>query len=390
MISVLTISATDLALATTRANIADFGALYPHHYTTDLTYPLKSAEHGEPLGGNTSWTTGFWPGMLWLAFDLTGDETFLTAARSHVADFVDRADRHVDMDHHHMGFLYTLSCVTAWRADHDMEARRAALIAAEHLMARVLEPAGIIQAWGDLSDPEQQGPAIIDSLMNMPLLYWATTTTGDRRYADAALRHTRQLEAHIIRPDDTTFHTFYWDIVTGEPRFGRTDQGYADDSCWARGQAWGIYGFLLNYAWTGEESFLAASVRCADYFLTRLPADDVPYWDLAFDDGSCHLKDSSAGAIAVCGLDELARVTGVERYRERADVIMASLSANYTPVRDSDAQCLLTRGTYHWHAKIGMDEGNLWGDYYYLEALTRRARTGWASYWLPSQKDHVV
>lgn len=384
---ITTTTPTDEALAITAANIDTFGTKFPHHCTTNNIYPFKDAEHGEPVGGNTSWTTGFWPGMLWLAHELSGDQKYLDAAITALASFIDRADRDVDLDHHDMGFLYTLSCTTAWRHNKNPEARRAALIAADHLMARVLKPAGIIQAWGDLSDPEQQGRAIIDSLMNMPLLYWATEVTGDQRYAEAAVRHTTQLAAHIIRPDNTTFHTFYWDITTGEPRFGRTDQGYQDDSCWARGQAWGIYGFLLNYLNSGNKQFLDASVRCADLFLTRLPQDKVPFWDLIFTDGSGHERDSSAGAIAVCGLYQLAKVTGQATYREAADEILDSLIAHYTPAPDAAANCLLLHGVYHWHAKKGIDEGNLWGDYYYLEALTMRANPTWESYWLPSEKD---
>ncbi|WP_404429903.1 glycoside hydrolase family 88 protein [Microbacterium lacus] len=385
-----TFTHTDHALVTIAANIESFGHAYPHHNTVDGVYPLKSAEHGEPLGGNTSWTTGFWPGMLWLAYDISGDERFHSAASSHVASFVDRADRDIDMDHHDMGFLYTLSCTTAWRMDRDQAARRAALIAAEHLMARVLEPAGIIQAWGDLSDPEQQGRTIIDSLMNLPLLYWATDTTGDARFADAALRHATQLAAHIVRADDSTFHTFYWDVVTGEPLYGRTDQGFADDSCWARGQAWGIYGFTLSYLSSGDTLFLDAARRCADYFLSHLPSDHVPYWDLGFGDGDGHLRDSSAAAIAVCGFDELARATGEERYRTAAVEILDALAADYTPEPGDPADCLLLQGVYHWHAKIGMDEGNLWGDYYYLEALARRADPEWKSYWRRSPQDAVA
>lgn len=382
-----TLTATDQALATIASNIPQFAGRFPHHNTTNLRYPLKSAEAGEPVGGNTSWTTGFWTGQLWLAHDLTSDERFADAARGNVSSFIDRADRDVDLDHHDMGFLYTLSCVPAWRTEANPEARRAALIAAEHLMARVLEPAGIIQAWGDLSDPEQQGRAIIDSLMNMPLLYWATATTGESRYRDAAIRHSRQLARHIVRADDTTYHTFHWDPATGEPLHGTTHQGFSDDSCWARGQAWGIYGFLLNHLWTGEPEFLAASIRCADYFLTRLPAGKVPYWDLIFDDTSGHPLDSSAGAIAVCGLVELAKASGESRYREAADELLDALSATCTPAPGDGADCLLTHGVYHWPARIGVDEGNLWGDYYYLEALTMRANPDWESYWLPSAKD---
>src|SRR5690606_36637578 len=114
----------------------------------------------------------------------------------------------------------------------------------------------------------------------------ASEVSRDPRYAAAARRHTAQLRDHMLRPDGTTFHTFYWDAVTGEPLRGETEQGHADDSCWARGQAWGIYGFSLNHRYTGDGSFLVAAQRCADRYLADLPADLVPYWDLAFSDDS--------------------------------------------------------------------------------------------------------
>ncbi len=176
--------------------------------------------------------------MQWLALEMTGDDAFRAAGERHVADFARRVAQGQDLQTHDLGFLYTLSCVAPWRLLGDETARTAALAAADHLMVRFLEPAGILQAWGDLSDPAQRGRTIIDSLMNMPLLTWAGEQTGEARFPDAVRRHTEQLEAHILRDDDTTFHTFYWDAVTGEPLRGGTEQGAGDDSCWARGQAW--------------------------------------------------------------------------------------------------------------------------------------------------------
>src|SRR6185436_14934044 len=258
-----TAAAVDNALRIVKRNIAAFGDRYPADTTVGDVYPLRPAPAGQPEGANVGWTTSFWPGLLWLAHDLTDDKEFLAAALSHVDSFSERVRQGIDLDTHDLGFLYTLSCVAAWRRTGDERAATAALAAADHLLTRVLEPAGIIQAWGDLNDPRQRGRTIIDSLMNTPLLFWAGELTGDPRYAEAAIRHTTQLRDHILRPDNSTFHTFYWDPVTGEPLRGETEQGHADDSCWARGQAWGIYGFFLNYRHTGDPTFLAAARRCA-------------------------------------------------------------------------------------------------------------------------------
>jgi unsaturated chondroitin disaccharide hydrolase len=366
------------AIRTIDANIADFGGRYPGDTTVDGRYRLRPAAVGLPAGSNVGWTTSFWPGMLWLAADLTGDETYAHAAAAHVRSFADRITGRIDIDTHDLGFLYTLSCVVPFRRSSDPVARDAALAAADHLLSRVLEPAGIIQAWGDLADPRQQGRTIIDSLMNTPLLFWASETTGDARYADAARRHTAQLRDHILRPDDTTYHTFYWDVRTGEPLRGETEQGHADESCWARGQAWGIYGFALNHRYTGDESFLTAARRCADYFLAHLPADGVAYWDLVFTGVSPQERDSSAAAIAAGGLLELAALTpGGDRYRDAGLRILTSLSASYAAGPESNA--LILHGVYDKPKGVGVDEGNLWGDYFYLEALTREA--GFSTPW---------
>ncbi|MFB7892068.1 glycoside hydrolase family 88 protein [Microbacterium sp. NPDC056044] len=373
------------ALSTIRRNIAKFGGSYPDDTTVDDRYELRPAEGGIPLGGNRGWTTSFRTGLLWLAWELTGDEQYRAAAEADAADFARRVRAEEDLDTHDIGFLYTLSTVAAWRLEGDEDAREASLLAADHLMRRFLEPAGVIQAWGDLSDPAQRGRTIIDSLMNMPLLTWAHEQTGEERFADAVVRHTAQLREHILRPDDSTFHTFYWDAETGEALRGGTEQGAADESCWARGQAWGIYGFAMNYTVTGDERLLEASRRCAEYFLRHLPSDEVPYWDLVYTDGSDAPRDSSAGAIAVSGLLELASVeTDAARAAEwtaRAHSILASLIANYAPENAEDSDALILHSVYDLPKGNGVDEGTLWGDYFYFEALMRVARPEWRKYW---------
>jgi len=373
------------AVATVRRNIETFGGQYPGDTTVNNRYALRPAEGGIQLGGNRGWTTSFWAGLKWLSWELTGDDTFKDAALVNAADFARRVRAGEDLDTHDLGFLYSLSSVPAWRLLHDEDQRAAALLAADHLMLRFLEPAGIIQAWGDLSDPKQRGRTIIDSLMNMPLLIWASEETGDPRYRDAARRHTEQLRQHILRDDNSTFHTFYWDAETGEPLRGGTEQGAFDDSCWARGQAWGIFGFSMNYKETGDQGLLDAAWRCADYFLSHLPSDLIPFWDLVYTEGSDAPRDSSSAAIAVCGLIELASVDPdperAARATDAADRILASLIENYTPETPEASDALLLHGVYDLPKNVGVDEGTLWGDYFYLEALTRASLPGWRAYW---------
>ena len=375
------------ALQTIDANMAPFATLFPEDTTVGGTYPLRKRP-GTPDGSNIGWTTSFWPGMLWLAYQLTGETRYRDAAQGFVPSFARRLDERVDLDTHDLGFLYTLSCVVPWRLTGDTDARDAALRAADQLMTRYLAPVGIIQAWGDLRKPQQRGRAIIDSLMNTPLLYWASSQTGDARYARAAGRHAQLLRDHVLRAEGSTFHTFFWDPETGAPLRGATEQGHADDSCWARGQAWAIYGFAINYRLSGNVQLLDASRRCADYFIRHLPADRVPYWDLALTDGAGEPRDSSAAAIASTGLMELARVLdgdadgdAADGYRREAMGILGGLISGYATGGATGGRPLIERGVYDAPKNIGVNEGNLWGDYFYLESLVRMAEPDWVSFW---------
>lgn len=376
----ITATAVTAALGTLRQLSDEFGTSYPDDTSVDNRYRPRLARRGVEEGGNVDWTTSFYPGMLWLAGQLEPEGDWWDLARAHVPSFVRRIDGHIDVETHDLGFLYTLSLVPAWVHDADPEARRAAVAAADHLLTRVLPAAGIIQAWGDLDNPVERGRAIIDSLMNMPLLYWASATTGDDKYRATAHRHAAQLRDNIIRDDDTTFHTFYWDPTTGEPLRGDTAQGAADDSTWARGQAWGIYGFMLNFLHTGDETFLASAERCATRFISLLPEDKVPYWDMIFTAADGQERDSSAGAIAVCGLLDLAAATGKSEYREEAMAILDALAA--TCAGSGEDTTLLPHSVYNKNHDAGVDEGSMWGDYFYLEALLRRENAGWTSYWM--------
>ncbi|MEU5675273.1 glucuronyl hydrolase, partial [Micromonospora sp. NPDC047753] len=167
---------------------------------------------------------------------------------------------------------------------------------------------------------------------------------------------------------------------------GETEQGHADHSCWARGQAWGIYGFSLNHRHIGDPALLAAARTCADRFLADLPDDHVAYWDLEFGDGSGQERDSSAAAIAACGLVELADGLGddtasADRYRKAAAEILRSLIAHYSTGGHPASNALILHGVYDKPKSVGVDEGTLWGDYFYLEALARATIPGWTSPW---------
>ena len=359
-----------------------FAELYPHDNTEHNIYqPRHLPNH--PIGANIGWETGFLPGMYWLAFELTGCDRYRRAGEAHITRFADRLAKRQDIDHHDLGFLYSLACVAPWRLTGNEVARKTALAAADHLMTRFWERPGIVQAWGKMDDPAQKGRTIVDSIMNMPLLYWASQQTGDQRYYRYAVRHAQQVQRYLVRADGSTIHTFYFDTETGEPRFGKTHQGAADDSIWAQGQGYAIYGYGLSYAYTGDPAFLDVTRRMIDCFVSRLPADHVAYWDLWYGDGSGEHRDSSASAVAVCGMLEYARRSQVDGayYRAKALAALGSLYEHYSTRDDPASNALLLHAVYNHNSGRGVDEGNLWGDYFYLEALTRIALPNWQTYW---------
>ena len=377
--------AVQCALVTIDSNLVTFADTFPNDTTVNNIYYPRPARGNFAEGSNYEWTTSFWTGMLWLAYELTGSAKYRQAAERHILSFAERIEQKIDVDTHDLGFLYSLACVAPWRLTANEKARKAALLAANQLMTRYHEKAGIIQAWGDLNDPAQRGRTIVDSLLNMPLLYWASEMTGDSRFATAAYHHAMQVHTHMIRPDNTTYHTFYWDTESGEPLYGRTAQGYADDSCWARGQAWSIYGFLLNYRYTRDATFLETARKTADYYLANLPEDHIAYWDLVFKEGSQEERDSSAAAIAVCGLLEMVQwlPDGPERqrYETAARKMLTSLAQNYAACDPAASNALLLHSVYDKNTNRGVDEGTLWGDYFYLEALVRTRHQNWQLYW---------
>jgi len=363
------------ALARVDRNMKMFGDRFPAPSSVEGIYPLVE---------NVEWTSGFWTGTLWLAYELSGADRYRQAAEGQVESYARRIGHRINVDHHDLGFLYSLSCVAAARLTGNQAARDCAVSAADLLYARYLPRAGIIQAWGDLNDPSQAGRMIIDCNLNLPLLYWASEATGNAKYSEAANSHIAQAERYLVRPDASTYHTFFMDPQTGAPKEGRTHQGFSDSSCWARGQAWGIAGFTAVYRHKPHPSLIATAARLASYFLNRLPDDFVCNWDLSFT-GPPEPRDSSAAAIAACGLLELVKhlpLTDPDRaaYEGAAIAIVKSLTDFYANPPDASGDGLLKHAVYHMPNRIGVDESCIWGDYFYLEALMRLTRV-WETYW---------
>ena len=317
------------------------------------------------------WNTGFFTGMLWLAYELTGDENYKKKALSHIPTFSKRINEKLGVNHHDMGFLYVPSCVAAYKLTGDALAREAAIKAADHLLTRYIEKGGYIQAWGNVGS---QPRLIIDCMNNIPLLFWAAKETGDSNYYEKACNHAKTTINNIVRKDASTHHTFYFNH-DGTPDRGVTHQGRGDDSCWARGQAWIISGLPISYRYTGHSDMPELFEKVTNYFLNRLPMDYVPFWDLDFKDGDDEPRDSSSAAIASCGILEMLPFIKDENskkiYEGAVNEMMYSLYENYSTKNNPQSNALLMHSTYSIPHNLGVDECNIWGCYYYLEALAR-------------------
>lgn len=356
------------AISRIKKYMPDFQEGFPAPASVNNIYPNTP---------NTSWTEGFYTGMLWMCYEATKDESFRALAEKQVQSFKTRIENKVATDNHDMGFLYSLSCVAAYKLTGNEEAKNAAIAAADNLIRRFQEKGQFIQAWGELG-AEDNYRLIIDCLLNLPLLYWASEVTGNTIYKEKAQIHLNTTMKVIVREDGSTHHTYFFDSETGAPKYGKTHQGYSDTSAWARGQAWGIYGLLLNYIYVKQEDIPALWYRVTDYYLENLPKDKVAYWDLYFKDGD-QPRDSSSNVITICGILEAYKQGLCDENYVKAAKSMLNAVIDMCSTKDvPESNGLLLHATYS--ITNGADECNIWGDYFYMEALMRLTRD-WALYW---------
>ena len=338
---------------------------------------------------NVGWTNGFWTGEIWLAYEFCKDENLKEAAMWQCERFYERIKNRVSIEHHDMGFLYTPSCVAAYKLTGDAQAKEAAILAADNLLSRFRDKGNFIQSCG-LPHELPYYRMIVDCLMNIPLLYWATEVTGDERYRDAATRHFMTTYRLALREDGSSVQVMHFDVETGAFVRNRTNQGYSNDSTWSRGQAWAIYGPALAYRYTRMPECIEMFRKATDYFVENLPEDGVPYFDLIFKEGDEWPRDSSAAAIAICGMLEMAKYLEEEEaqhYRTYA-MKLAKVLYDQCLVRDHKiSNGLLLHGTYcqvtdyNTQSKCrGVDQCSSFGDYFFMEALTRLFKD-WKIYW---------
>ncbi|MBE7051298.1 MAG: glucuronyl hydrolase [Ruminococcaceae bacterium] len=370
--------ALENALAKIKGAIPDFSDGFPLASSVNGVYGKNESKGG--------WTQSFWTGMLWLAYEFTGDEIYKNTAEGLLPIFANRVDNMIGMGDHDIGFVFTLSMVAGYKITGDEYMKQKAIDAARVLANRFREKGQFIQLAGDADcEDEKLYRLIIDCLMNVHLLLWAGQETGESEFTRKALSHVNTTLETVVRDDGSTFQNFYFDQKTGERLGGGTKQGLSDSSAWSRGQAWGVTGPTYTYSYTKDDSIMEKYYKIADYYINNLPDDYVAYWDLSFTSGD-EPRDSSAASIAVCGLLEACKVMPLDDahkklYSETAEKIMNSLIDNYTTKDDPRSNGLLKHGTYYYAGNLGIDECTIWGDYFYMEALMRFLNPDWKKYW---------
>ena len=332
------------------------------------TYTDSSGYH---MVAFRDWTSGFPAGTFWQIYELTQNEKWIPIA---VANTVKLEGVQHLKSTHDLGFMAFCSYGNAYRLTGDESYKQVVLQASESLITRFNPTIGCIKSWDHNTD-KWQYPVIIDNMMNLEMLFWASKTTGDPKYRDIAVTHANTTLANHFRDDMSSFHVVSYDTITGQVEKKQTHQGLTDESAWARGQAWGLYGYTMVFRETQDPKFLDAATRIADFMLQNLPEDYVFYWD--FNDPAIpHTeRDASAAAITASALLELSTFEGVdqEKYRTTALKIVDSLSSDqYLAETGTNGGFLLKHCVGHKPAGKEIDVPLNYADYYYLEALNRK------------------
>ncbi|MDF7800792.1 glycoside hydrolase family 88 protein [Pontiellaceae bacterium B1224] len=314
------------------------------------------------------WTTGFFPGCLWYLYEQNQNEYWLAEAQKWTKQLEPLKTFN---GHHDVGFMIYCSYGNGYRLTKDPAYKAIILEASDSLATRYRPTAQVIQSWGSMDEKNPKSyRVIIDNMMNLEMLLWAAENGGNENLRNIALTHANTTLENHFRPDGSNYHLLEYDPKTGEVIAKKTAQGFADNTMWARGQTWGIYGFTMMYRETGDKTYLQFAEKIADAYMKRLPADGVPLWDFDAPDDLL-VKDASAGAIASSAFLDLYELTGNKRYLKQAEKTLAELSSDRYLAKGADYQCVLLHSVGHMPKRKEVDVNVNYADYYYLEALTR-------------------
>lgn len=320
------------------------------------------------------WCSGFWPGVLWYDYEMTGDEKIREKAEKYTESLEYLSQRPI-FDHD-LGFLIFCSYGNGYRLTQNPKYKQVILASADSLATLYNPEVGTLLSWPRNVEMLGGHNTIMDNMINLEMLFWAARNGGSQRLYDIAVKHAETTMTHQFRPDGTCYHVAVYDPKNGNFLRCMTHQGYADNSTWARGQAWAIYGYTMVYRETQDKKFLDFACKVTDAYLNRLPEDYVPYWD--FDDPAIPNapRDASAACVVASALLELQKYCPEEKgkeYKENAVKMLASLSGDSyrSPEHRSS---FLDHSTGHHPAGSEIDASIIYADYYYIEALQRLAK----------------
>jgi len=320
------------------------------------------------------WTSGFFAGSLWYLYNLTGDEKWKTLAKK----YTEALKQQYITSHHDIGFIIGCSYLNGMRMG--QEAYDTIIVqAAKSLSTRFRSGAGVIQSWNTRTGWQAQRgwecPVIIDNMMNLEILFEATSLSGDSTFYNMAVSHADMTLKNHFRMDGSSYHVVDYDMRTGKVRSRCTAQGYSDESAWARGQAWGIYGYTMCYRYTRQLKYLEQAEAAYEFVCTHpnLPEDLIPYWDFDAVNIPHELRDASAAAIMAAALYELSMYSNKAKYKETADKVMHSLSSSdYRSKIGENHNFLLMHSVGSYPHGNEIDVPLIYADYYFLEALKRK------------------
>lgn len=319
------------------------------------------------------WISGFFPANIWLLYEYTGDTQWLEAARRRTAQL--ETLRHYNQIHD-VGFMVGYPCSLGYRLTGDDYYKQLIIDSSNALLTRFNPTVGLIRSWNNKNGKENPYRVIIDNMMNLEMLFYASELTGDSRYRDIAVIHADNTLKNHFRADNSCFHILCYDSETGKVVTQQGGQGYSQTSAWSRGQSWGLYGFTMCYRFTHDRRYLDRAVKSAEYFINHpnLPDDKVPYWDHYAPEIPDEPRDASAAAITASALLELAKYVPEKEklYYKTAKKILRSLASDrYLVPAGAKNGFLIDHSVGAKPSNSQVDVPIIYGDYYFLEALLR-------------------
>lgn len=344
---------------------------------TDLTkHPrlidTDQKEWKEVTNDKLIWTSGFYPGVLWYTYDVTGDERWKNEAIKRTEVFENFKNI---TEHHDIGFMMFPAYGNGYKIGGKKEYKDILLASAASLASRFNPNVGTIKSWSNKMHPRwKQHITIIDNMLNLELLFWAAKNGGDKKFYDIAVKHAETTMKNHFRKDLTSWHVLEYDSISGKVLNRHTKQGFADDSRWSRGQAWGVYGYTMVYKETKDKKFLDFAKKIADKYISLLPEDMVPAWDFDVQNNPKEEKDASAAAIVASALMDLStfvdnKIDQEKYYNAGVEMLKSLGSDKYSAVGKADSFLLHSTGAKSLGHEI--DVALIYADYYYIEALSR-------------------